>query len=103
MSSPSRSRAGRGSVTAEYREFGISNDNSASIMAEANDLILRAWSEERFSFQGQHYRYEVRAIEAGGTVVAESRPGAVDVTTPAILVVLDAGHGGADPGAVARA
>src|SRR5918911_239361 len=37
---------GRGSVTAEYREFGISNEQSASVMAEANDLILKAWSQE---------------------------------------------------------
>jgi natural product biosynthesis luciferase-like monooxygenase protein len=49
---------GRGSVTAEYREFGISNDDSAAILAEANELILQAWSQERFSFHGHHYNYD---------------------------------------------
>jgi alkanesulfonate monooxygenase SsuD/methylene tetrahydromethanopterin reductase-like flavin-dependent oxidoreductase (luciferase family) len=49
---------GRGSVGAEYREFGVSNADSASVMAEANELILQAWSQERFSFHGQHYSYD---------------------------------------------
>ncbi|HYY87918.1 MAG TPA: LLM class flavin-dependent oxidoreductase [Chloroflexota bacterium] len=51
---------GRGSVSAEYREFGIATDGvgSASVMAEGSDLILRAWSEERFSFRGQHFSYD---------------------------------------------
>ena len=49
---------GRGSVTAEYREFGISNEDSAATMAEAADLLLKAWSQERFSHHGQHYTYD---------------------------------------------
>jgi natural product biosynthesis luciferase-like monooxygenase protein len=49
---------GRGSVAAEYREFGVSNDDSAAIMSEANALILQSWSQERFSFHGQHFNYD---------------------------------------------
>jgi natural product biosynthesis luciferase-like monooxygenase protein len=49
---------GRGSVGAEYREFGISNEDSASTLAEAADLLLKAWSQERFSHHGQHYAYD---------------------------------------------
>jgi alkanesulfonate monooxygenase SsuD/methylene tetrahydromethanopterin reductase-like flavin-dependent oxidoreductase (luciferase family) len=43
---------------AEYREFGISTDESASIMAEATELILEAWSQERFTHRGKHFAYE---------------------------------------------
>jgi len=58
---------------------------------------------DRWAGPGQRYHYEVRAVAAGGdAAAAESRPGVVDVQTPAILVVLDPGHGGTDPGAVGR-
>ena len=49
---------GRGSVMAEYREFGTPTEDTASIMAEATELILKAWSQERFSHRGRHYTYE---------------------------------------------
>lgn len=48
---------GRGSVAAEYQEFGISADDSAGVMVEATDLILRAWRGEVLEHQGKHYRY----------------------------------------------
>jgi N-acetylmuramoyl-L-alanine amidase len=53
---------------------------------------------------GQRYHYEVRAAEIApaGDRVVESPAVSVDVETPAILVALDAGHGGSDPGAIGR-
>jgi N-acetylmuramoyl-L-alanine amidase len=45
----------------------------------------------------------VRAAIAGpGEAVAESAAAVTDVHTPAIRVVVDAGHGGRDPGAIGR-
>jgi natural product biosynthesis luciferase-like monooxygenase protein len=48
---------GRGSVLAEFHQFGLSPDDSASVMVEATELIVRAWSEERFEHRGQHFSY----------------------------------------------
>jgi N-acetylmuramoyl-L-alanine amidase len=46
------------------------------------------------------YRYEVRAVAVEGVpVAAESEPAVGTVAIPAATVVVDAGHGGHDPGA----
>ncbi len=51
---------------------------------------------------GQTYSYEVRGTSRRVTGVwSEGAPMLLSATTPAISVVLDAGHGGRDPGAVA--
>ena len=48
---------------------------------------------------GSH-RYEVQAsLSVGGLVVALSHAVPVDASRPAVVVV-DAGHGGKDPGAI---
>lgn len=52
---------------------------------------------------GQRYAYEVRAVrEAAPGLFAESIPLHLEARTPAISVVLDPGHGGRDPGAIAQ-
>ena len=48
---------GRGSVPAEYRQFSLSQEQTFEIMAEATTVILRAWGEEVFHHQGQHFSY----------------------------------------------
>jgi N-acetylmuramoyl-L-alanine amidase len=57
--------------------------------------------EDRWAAPGQTYHYEVRSTtpEVAG-VVAESPPLALTVHTPPIVVCLDPGHGGSDPGAI---
>ncbi len=50
---------------------------------------------------GQRYTYEIAATNAVGVAALESSPAIVSVRTPPIVVALDAGHGGKDPGAVA--
>ena len=50
---------------------------------------------------GQRYTYEIAAANAVGVAALESSPAIVSVRTPPIVVALDAGHGGRDPGAVA--
>jgi natural product biosynthesis luciferase-like monooxygenase protein len=48
---------GRGSVPAEFMEFGISPENSAEVMVEATELILRAWREDGFEHRGKNFSH----------------------------------------------
>ena len=48
---------------------------------------------------GQSYTYEVAATLGGDRTAFESRPATLSVATPPIVVALDPGHGGNDPGA----
>jgi natural product biosynthesis luciferase-like monooxygenase protein len=54
---------GRGSVAAEFREFGVGNEESAASMAEACQLIIQAWSQERFSHAGQNVALVPRPVQ----------------------------------------
>jgi alkanesulfonate monooxygenase SsuD/methylene tetrahydromethanopterin reductase-like flavin-dependent oxidoreductase (luciferase family) len=42
----------------EYKIFGVPMSESRSRFEEAFEVMKRAWTEESFSFQGKHYRYE---------------------------------------------
>jgi N-acetylmuramoyl-L-alanine amidase len=48
---------------------------------------------------GQRYAYEIAAALSAGAVSVESLPAHVSVRTPPMVVALDPGHGGSDPGA----
>lgn len=59
--------------------------------------------EDRWAAPGQRYTYELVAVAVpGDRTSVESVPVRVGVRTPPIVVALDAGHGGRDPGAVGR-
>lgn len=49
---------------------------------------------------GQRYTYEIAFALSLAAVSVESAPARVIVRTPPIVVALDAGHGGSDPGAI---
>lgn len=49
---------GRGSVAAEFREFGVAADDAVEITSEQAEVIRAAWSHERFSYHGKHYQYD---------------------------------------------
>ncbi len=49
---------------------------------------------------GQTYSYEIAAANGIAQVALESAPARLSVTTPPIVVALDPGHGGKDPGAI---
>ncbi|MBV9554042.1 MAG: LLM class flavin-dependent oxidoreductase [Alphaproteobacteria bacterium] len=50
--------AGRGFARIEFEAFGVPPDESASRFRETVEIVLRAWTEERVSFAGQHYKID---------------------------------------------
>jgi alkanesulfonate monooxygenase SsuD/methylene tetrahydromethanopterin reductase-like flavin-dependent oxidoreductase (luciferase family) len=50
--------AGRGFARVEFEAFGVPPEESASRFRETVDIVLRAWTEERLSFGGRHFRFE---------------------------------------------
>ncbi len=49
---------GAGNTGLDYRVFDIPREQSRARMEEANEIILRAWSEERFSHRGKFWQFE---------------------------------------------
>src|SRR5947208_2027879 len=50
--------AGRGFAHSEFNAFGVPVEESAERFREAVEIVLKAWSEERFSFHGAHYKFD---------------------------------------------
>jgi alkanesulfonate monooxygenase SsuD/methylene tetrahydromethanopterin reductase-like flavin-dependent oxidoreductase (luciferase family) len=50
--------AGRGFARVEFTAFGVPPEESASRFRETVEIVLRAWTDERLSFAGQHFRFE---------------------------------------------
>lgn len=49
--------AGRGFARVEFENFGVPPAESTSRFHEAVEIVLRAWTEERLSFAGEHFRF----------------------------------------------
>ena len=47
---------GRGTAPLHYEGYGIPQEESRERFEEALDFILAAWTQERFSFNGKHFR-----------------------------------------------
>jgi alkanesulfonate monooxygenase SsuD/methylene tetrahydromethanopterin reductase-like flavin-dependent oxidoreductase (luciferase family) len=50
--------AGRGFAPAEFNAFGVPIAESAERFREAVEVVMQAWTQERFSFHGTHFRFE---------------------------------------------
>src|SRR5205823_2753276 len=50
--------AGRGFARVEFENFGVPPEESASRFRETVEIVLRAWTEERLHFAGQHFRFD---------------------------------------------
>jgi alkanesulfonate monooxygenase SsuD/methylene tetrahydromethanopterin reductase-like flavin-dependent oxidoreductase (luciferase family) len=50
--------AGRGFERSEFAAFGIPGEESASRFHETVDIVLKAWTNQRLSYEGEFYRYE---------------------------------------------
>ena len=50
--------AGRGFAHSEFNAFGVPPEESAERFREAVEIVLKAWTQERFSFQGTHFNFD---------------------------------------------
>jgi alkanesulfonate monooxygenase SsuD/methylene tetrahydromethanopterin reductase-like flavin-dependent oxidoreductase (luciferase family) len=50
--------AGRGFSRGEFAAFGIPMEESAPRFRETVEIVLRAWTEERLSYAGEHFQFE---------------------------------------------
>ncbi|HEV2098232.1 MAG TPA: LLM class flavin-dependent oxidoreductase, partial [Stellaceae bacterium] len=50
--------AGRGFARVEFENFGVPPEESTSRFRETVEIVLRAWTEERLSFSGSHFRFD---------------------------------------------
>src|SRR5437879_5850497 len=46
--------AGRGFAHSEFNAFGVPPEQSAERFREAVEIVLKAWTEERFAYKGNH-------------------------------------------------
>ena len=50
--------AGRGFERSEFRAFGIPGEESAARFHETVDIVLKAWTNEKLSYQGKFFTYD---------------------------------------------
>jgi len=50
--------AGRGFERSEFKAFGIPGEESAPRFRETVDIVLKAWTSEKLSYQGTYYSYD---------------------------------------------
>jgi alkanesulfonate monooxygenase SsuD/methylene tetrahydromethanopterin reductase-like flavin-dependent oxidoreductase (luciferase family) len=50
--------AGRGFERSEFAAFGIPGEESAPRFHETVDIVLKAWTQQRLSYEGKFYRYD---------------------------------------------
>lgn len=90
-------QAGTYHVRRDGRLIAIIDNPNSSIL----DSSPRSMSfTDTWAAPGQSYTYEIVGAMTEGAVTLESPPSVTRVRTPAIVVCLDAGHGGTDPGAI---
>ncbi len=50
--------AGRGFARVEFEAFGVPPEDSTARFRETVEIVLRAWTEEKLHFAGQHFRFD---------------------------------------------
>jgi alkanesulfonate monooxygenase SsuD/methylene tetrahydromethanopterin reductase-like flavin-dependent oxidoreductase (luciferase family) len=50
--------AGRGFARVEFENFGVPPEESTSRFRETVEIVLRAWTDERLSFEGTHFHFD---------------------------------------------
>ena len=50
--------AGRGFARVEFENFGVPPEESTSRFREAVEIVLQAWTEERLTFTGEHFKFD---------------------------------------------
>lgn len=78
-----------------YRDGALIGTVGSELLADGRLAFTDVWAAP-----GQRYHYEVAASNGVTDVALESAPARLSVRTPPIVVALDPGHGGRDPGAI---
>ncbi|HVL91535.1 MAG TPA: N-acetylmuramoyl-L-alanine amidase [Actinomycetota bacterium] len=78
----------------------VENPDATGVAGLLDSATMPMSFTDRWAAPGQTYEYEIVAVRTEGPATLESPPSLVRAKTPAISVCLDAGHGGADPGAL---
>jgi alkanesulfonate monooxygenase SsuD/methylene tetrahydromethanopterin reductase-like flavin-dependent oxidoreductase (luciferase family) len=50
--------AGRGFARVEFTAFGVPPEQSTARFRETVEIVLKAWTDERLTFAGEHYRFD---------------------------------------------
>src|SRR5260370_576945 len=50
--------AGRGFARVEFTAFGVPPEESATRFRETVEIVLKAWTDERLNFAGQHFHFD---------------------------------------------
>ena len=50
--------AGRGFERSEFKAFGIAGEESVSRFHETVDIVLKAWTNDKLSYEGKYYSYD---------------------------------------------
>ncbi len=50
--------AGRGFARVEFEAFGVPPEESTARFRETVEIVLRAWTDERLQFTGEHFRFD---------------------------------------------
>src|SRR5437867_4034742 len=50
--------AGRGFDRTEFKAFGVAQEESAPRFHEAVDIVLRAWTEDRLTYEGRYFLFD---------------------------------------------
>ena len=50
--------AGRGFARVEFEAFGVPPDESTARFRETVEIVLKAWTDERLTFAGEHFRFD---------------------------------------------
>ena len=53
---------GRGYQPAEFAGFGVNQNNATDLFIESIDIIKKAWTEDRFSYDGKMYQIKDLAV-----------------------------------------
>src|SRR5262245_11882155 len=64
--------AGRGFERSEFKAFGIPGEESAARFHETADIVLKAWTSEKLTYQGKYYSYD--GVEVLPKPVQEPHP-----------------------------
>ena len=68
--------AGRGFERSEFKAFGIPGEESAPRFRETVDIVLKAWTSEKLSYQGTYYSYD--GVEVLPKPLQSAAPAGVD-------------------------